>query len=167
MKKAILFLALGSAMQLALSCHHADDVQPASTVNRQAANYDVLANATGHWQWKESLLTADLSPTIVKDSAKVGYGRQLRFRSDSTLLLRRTGRADTLIKYSFVVSNTLCSQPYNTKWRAVVYSTKEPLLPVDDRKKCMATNYALSVTGESALCNFGGWHERYLWVPEP
>ena len=167
MKKAFLLSALCSAMQLMLGCHKAtEDVQPAPTVNRQAANYDVLADATGHWQWKGNAWCcyANYDP---KDSASVGYGRQLRFRGDSTLLLRRTGQADAFFPYRFVVTA-------NT--RLLVYATHEPLPTDGQRSIIMATKtmngrvipLGMILNGQWAPGRgSSGWSESYLWVAEP
>ncbi|MGI4875047.1 MAG: hypothetical protein ACRYFX_28150 [Janthinobacterium lividum] len=173
MKKLLLLPALCGAMQCVISCHHAaEEVQPvpvpALTINTQAANYDVLANATGHWQWERNV-----SVSGVRDSARVGYGRRLRFRSDSTVLLSRTGLADVSIPYGFTADNNhFCTG--GPKSRFLVYATNEPLVPNNDRKTyslqtglgpSAPTKRVLSISGEG-VCVDAGSSESYHWVAE-
>ncbi|MGI4864879.1 MAG: hypothetical protein ACRYFZ_13225 [Janthinobacterium lividum] len=160
-----LLLAVGLA-----ACRHNDpDVQPVptpgATVNTQAANYDILAKDTGHWQWVSTAAGFNR-----KDSTTVGYGRQVLFKSDSTLALSRTSQPNLSAPYS--LTNVLFSCGGRTV-KCALFNTNEFLLP-PTRPRRMTVSAAgpngsypmILLLQTDNTCTDGGYMERYNWVHE-
>ncbi len=151
MKALLLAGALGCAAQLTTGCKHDADTLPVS--------YDVLAEATGHWEWDRSVFGFAGART----PASVGFTRQLVFGADSVLHVKRSGQPYYQTRYHlFKRANAAAFLP-------LITYTNEPGLSNDDTK-----TYALSqqngrqellLMGEQVPVD-GGAIETYHWVAE-
>jgi hypothetical protein len=147
MTKPLLFALLG-LFSLTGCDNDSDDIRP--------ANYDILAMETGHWEWER---TAFMVPQYTP--ATEGYTRQLIFKADKKLLLRRDKQPEELISYQLAVSSG--GMP------TITYQTKETKLANSDVKYYHVTQQngqqILQLTGEGAAADAGGY-ETYHWVKE-
>ena len=147
MTKPLLFALLG-LFSLTGCDNDSDDIRP--------ANYDILAMETGHWEWEQ---TAFMGPKYTP--ATVGYSRQLTFKADKRLLVRRSDQAEQSISYQLAVGSG--GMP------TVTFNTKEAELTNSDVKYYRITQQngqqMLQLTGEGAAVDAGGY-ETYHWVKE-
>jgi hypothetical protein len=164
-----LFFLLPLAASLA-ACHHVEpDVEPTRPtvkVDKMAANYDVLANDNGHWHWVKHFYPYGQW----KDSAIIGYGRQLLFRSDSTIVLRRTAQPNYVIPYTFAIGNAILRCQSRLKY--IAFATGETQLPRNygyrfirplPNAQGLPEKMMLIQDGE---CLDGGATEVYRWIHE-
>ena len=160
-------LLLGAGLA---ACHHNDpDVQPtppARKVDKLAANYDVIANANGYWRWVRHGYSFSQ-----KDSASIGYGQQLLFKSDSSLVLRRTSMPVYITTYTFATGNNqFRCDAYGRK--RVSFATGETLLPRDYGYRTIKPYPdaqglpALLLLAQDGECLDAGAIEAYKWVNE-
>jgi hypothetical protein len=147
MTKPLLFALLG-LFSLTGCEQTADEIRP--------ANYDILAMETGHWEWES---TAYFGPRYTP--ATEGYSRQLTFKANKQLVLRRDKQPDQLVDYQLAVASG--GTP------SITYSTNEGKLSNNDVKFYRITQQngqqTLLLTGEKAAYDAGGY-ETYHWVKE-
>ncbi|MDJ0364162.1 hypothetical protein QMK33_03285 [Hymenobacter sp. H14-R3] len=155
MNRLLLFATLLLTTQLATSCQDEADIRPAS--------YDELAMATGHWEWDTTGSFAGL-----RTPATEGYSRQLTFRPEGQLMLRRSGQPDYQTSYQLTMGTPApCGSVSPVP--LLVFTTEEATLPNDARKLYTLSQQGgqqtLLLTGES-VCLDGGSEEKYHWVAE-
>ena len=153
------------------ACKHNDpDVQPTlpvHNVDKLAANYDLLANANGHWQWVKH----NYPFGQWKDSASIGYGRQLLFKSDSSVVLRRTSMPAYSTIYTFATGNNqFRCDAYGRK--RISFATGETQLPRDYGYRTVRPYPdaqglpELLLLAQDGECLDSGAMEVYKWVNE-
>ncbi len=153
MKKLFLFAVLLGACQLGTGCKHDADVYP--------SEYDVLAQATGHWEWESTGYQSGL-----RTPATVGFTRQLIFETGGQLTVHRSGQPDYRTLYRLSTgAGAYCGGPS----AALVTFTSEKDLSNNDVKIYGISQQngqrMLSLVGEAA-CVDGGAFETYHWVAE-
>lgn len=146
-------LLLAALLPLAAGCQTDADISP--------ANYDVLALATGHWEWDNSSYQSGL-----QTPASLGYTRQVVFEPGGQLLVRRRGQPDYRTTYQFSMGTP---QPCGLAPVPLVAYRSEPDLGNTDSKlytlSQQASRQVLIVAGEG-LCVDNGALETYHWVAE-
>lgn len=142
-----------AALPLATGCQTDADINP--------ANYDVLALATGHWEWDNSAYQSGL-----QTPASLGYTRQVVFGPEGKLVVRRRGQADYHSTYQFSMG---MPQPCGMAPVPLVTYRSEPDLGNTDVKLYTLSQrtgqQVLTIAGEG-LCVDKGAHETYHWVAE-
>lgn len=143
-----------AALPLASACQKDADLNPAT--------YDVLALATGHWEWDNSAYSGGL-----QTPATLGYTRQAVFEAGGQLVVRRRGQADYRTSYQFSMGSP---QPCAT-------TVPVPLITFPNEPGLGNTNvklYTLSQRGGQQVltligegqCIDNGAIETYHWVAE-
>jgi hypothetical protein len=148
MTKAFLLLALFGLFSTSSCKKNDEEIRP--------TNYDILAMETGHWEWDKTLY---FGPSYTP--ATEGYTRQLVFRADRQLLLRRSNQSDKTTSYQLSVNPS--GMP------TVTYNIDEGNLTNNDNKYYRISQengeQILQLTGEEASRDAGGY-ETYHWVAE-
>lgn len=155
MNRLLLFAGLLLTTQLTTGCQDEADIRPAS--------YDELAMATGHWEWETTGSFAG-----IRTPASEGYSRQLTFRPEGQLVLRRSGQPDYQTTYQLTMGTPVpCGSVSPVP--LLVFNTEETLLGNNARKMYTLSQQGgqqrLLLTGE-AVCLDGGAVEQYHWVAE-
>ena len=147
------FLLVAAILPLATGCQTDADINP--------ANYDVLALATGHWEWDNSSYQSGL-----QTPASLGYTRQVVFKPGGQLVVRHQGQAAYTTTYQFSMGTP---QPCGTVPVPLVTYHSEPDLGNTDIKLYTlgqrASQQVLTISGEG-LCVDNGAFETYHWVAE-
>jgi hypothetical protein len=155
MKAFLLAAVLGCAAQLITGCKHDADVEPTSV----SAGYDVLAKATGHWEWENSAFGFAGTRT----PASVGFTRQLVFGADNVLNVKRNGR-----QY-YQTNFQLTTQTSATAPEPLITYANEADLYNNDLKTYSLSQQngrqVLILMGEQVPVD-GGALETYHWVAE-
>lgn len=154
MKKILLFAALAGATQLGPGCKHDADVRP--------SEYDVLAQATGHWEWESTGYQSGL-----RTPASVGFTRQVIFGAGGQLTVRRGGQADYRASYRLSRGPSCAGLPGNDV-PLVVFPNEKDLPNNDEKSYSIAQQNGrqdLYLVGVGA-CFDGGAFETYHWIAE-
>ena len=127
------------------------------------ANYDVLAQDQGYWEWERNVTEGP-----VVSPATTGFSRQLVFGADGQLIIRHNGQAHSQVSYQLSTGTfPRCGTPQPVL--PLVTFAPEPQVPNNERKSytvdITATGRTLSLVGEDA-CTDGGYYESYTWHEE-
>ncbi len=148
MKKLLLFAALAGA-----ACKHDADTRP--------AGYDILAEATGHWEWESTAYQSG-----PRTPASMGFTRQVVFGDGGHLTVRRSGQADYLTTYKLSQGpNGPC---VGTNDPLVTFASEKDLANNDTkiyRLSQQNSQRQLLLVGVGACFDFGAF-ETYRWVAE-